>query len=213
MTKLDLRQPTSLVLPQSASPTSETAQRLIVLVPQFDMDIAPAIQNIWELANSMGASVQFIGLYADATDEPSLRRDLVIMSAMMKDYKVSTEVEVLLGKNWVDVVKSRWQAGDVVVCFDEQRVGLLNQPLSQVLQTNLDIPVYIIYGPEPRKISHRGWLYQLALWGGCIAIIVGFFLLQVRIDQFIKDSAHTIVFAFSVGIEMLLIWIWNNLFG
>lgn len=210
MPKLDL-QPVSLNI-ASTPQNSEPVRRLIVLVPQFDMDIAPAIQSIWELANSIAASVQFIGLYADAADEPSLRRDLVIMSAMMKDHKVSTEVEVLFGKNWVEMVKSRWQAGDIVVCFDEQRIGLLNQPLSQVLQTDLDIPVYIIYGPEPRKIS-QGWLSQVTLWAGCIAIIVGFFLLQVRIDQFIQGSAHTIVFAFSVCIEMLLIWIWNNIFG
>lgn len=209
MTRLDL-QPVSLNI-AATSQNSELVRRLIVLVPQFDIDVAPAIHSIWELANSIGASVQFIGLYADTADEPSLRRDLVIMSAMMKDHKVSTEVEVLFGKNWIEIVKSRWQAGDIIVCFDEQRVGLLQQPLSQVLQTSLDIPVYIIYGPASEK--DKNWLSQVALWGGCIAIIASFFLLQIRIDQFMKDSLYTIMFAFSVCIEMLLIWIWNNLFG
>src|SRR5919106_1202120 len=108
----------------SLSPASysdiELAHRLIVLVPDGDLDYAAATRRVWKLANDSGADIQFISLYKDISRESSLRRQLVTMTAMIQDGNVEAEAKVEFGNNWVDVVKSNWQAGDVVVCFAEQ---------------------------------------------------------------------------------------------
>ena len=177
MNKLDSK-PRSLILSSASQSDSSTrshrpnvlsggqrlepARRLIVLVPYLEADLTPAARRIWELANVMGACVQLIGLYTDASQEPSLRRGLVTMSAMVNDGKVSAEAEIIFGKDWVEAVKSRWQPGDLVVCFSEQRVGLLRKPLSQILQTDLDVPLFIFSRLYPQNDSRSNWATQIA---------------------------------------------------
>ena len=54
------------------------------------------------------AHVQFLGLYSDPAQEPqSAARQLVTMSAMVNDGRVSAEADVVFGKDWVEVVKTR----------------------------------------------------------------------------------------------------------
>src|SRR5688500_10858661 len=61
----------------------EPAHRLIVLVPEGDLDYAAATRRVWKLANDLSADIQFISLYKDISRESSLRRQLVTMTAMI----------------------------------------------------------------------------------------------------------------------------------
>ena len=188
----------------------EPAQRLIVLVPDLEWDYIPAIHRIWELANFQPARVLFISLCKDPKQELSLRRALVILSAMVQDGKITVEMNVEIGMNWVDVVKRNYEMGDTVVCFAEQRVGLLHKPLSQILQSNLKIPVYILSGLYRQNSD---WLSQVIVWSGFIGIMIGFYMLQVKIVQIHKDWFQNILLILSIIPELGLIWAWNNLFS
>ena len=200
-----------LTLPIASQPDPEPARRLIVLVPNPEADLTAVTQRVWELANATGAHIKFISLCNDATQEPSLRRGLATMSAIVKAGNVSAESEVVAGKNWVEALKVRQQTGDMVVCCAEQRAGLMQRPLSQILQSDLDTPLYILSGLYPQNDSRSNWLTQTFAWIGFIAIIAGFFMLQVKIDQLVKDWA--IVFQLlTTAVEFWLIWVWNNLF-
>jgi len=195
---------------RSGEPRPQPARRLIVLVPFLESDLSAVTRRVWELANATGARVQFLGLYSDAIQELSLRRQLANMSAMVNDGKVSAEAEVILGNDWVEILKPRWQIGDLVVCFAEQRVGLLRKPLSQVLLSDLNVPLFIL--SDLYHDPHSNWPKQIAAWMGSIAIIVGFFVLQLKIDHLAKD--WTIVLQLlSVLVEFWMIWVWNSLFG
>ncbi|HKY52653.1 MAG TPA: hypothetical protein VJM08_00035 [Anaerolineales bacterium] len=198
----------------ASAPHSEDqpAHRLIVLVPDNDLDYAAATRRVWELASDMGTDIQFIGLCKDERQESSLRRQLVIMTAMIQDGDVSAEAKVEFGNNWVNVVKSNWQAGDVIVCFAEQRAGLLQRPLSQILRANLDIPTYILSDLYPLSPSRSHGLSLIALWIGFIAIIGGSFLLQIQVIALTGDWAQTNLLILSVIAELWLIWVWNKLF-
>ena len=47
-----------------------------------------------------------------------------------------------------------------------------------------------------------------------IAIIAGFFILQVRINLISQETGHqTVLMLLSTAVEFWLIWFWNNLFG
>jgi hypothetical protein len=135
------------------------------------------------------------------------------MTAMVQDSEVSAEAEVELGSNWVNIVRSNWQAGDMIVCFAEQRAGLLNRPLSQILQENLDIPTYILSDLYPLGPSRPRGLSLIALWIGFIALLGGSFLLQIRIIALPRDGAQTTLLILSVIAELWLIWVWNKLFS
>ena len=212
MTKIDPQlQAKSIALSLASQSSRGLASHLIVLVPD-DEDYTAATRRIWELANAHYASVQFLGLCKDVEDEPSLRRRLVTMSALVKDGNVSAEAKVEIGTNWVDFVKRNYQTGDMIVCFEEQRAGLLHRPLSQILESNLNFPVYILSGLYPQK-SKSNWLSQVIVWSGFIGIIICFGILQVKIVQLPKDWFQNILLILSVIPELGLIWVWNNLFG
>ncbi|MEW6402351.1 MAG: hypothetical protein AB1649_11160 [Chloroflexota bacterium] len=211
MTKLDSNPPPMTYAPASV-PGLEPARRLIVLVPA-EADTSAAAHRVWELANAMESSVQLIGMCNDVVQEFSLRRQLVTVSAMVQDDKIHAEARLEIGSDWVMAVKSDLQEGDMIVCFAEHRVGIFQRPLSQVLESSLRAPVYILTGLSTRNRPRSGLLSQIAVWSGSAAILGGAALLQVRIISMPKDWAQTTLLIISVILEAWLLWVWNGLFG
>ncbi len=107
----------------TASESEQSAHRLVVLVPCIEADLTPLALRVWEMAGAGGSHVRFLGLCSDAAREASLRRKLITMSAMLNDGGVSADTEIIAGSDWVKAVRSRWQAGDRLVCLAEQRGG------------------------------------------------------------------------------------------
>ena len=204
--------PISLTVSHASLPGLEPKRRLIVLAPDLGSDYVPALRRIWELAHAQHAQILFLGLCKDVANEPGLHRQLVAMSAMIRDDKISAEARIEIGTNWVDVVKRNCQTGDMIVCFEEQRAGLLHRPLSQILESNLGFPVYILSGLYQQK-SRSNWPSQVIVWSGSIGLIIGFYILQVKIYQLPKDGFQNALLIFSIVLEFWLIWVWNKLFS
>jgi hypothetical protein len=204
--------PPSLTL--SPAPVSEAkfARRLVVLVPDLEWDFIPAIHRIWELADAQHAHVLLLSLCKDPKQELSLRRALVILCTMLQDGRIPVETNVQSGTNWADVVKRNYQTGDLIVCFAEQRTGLLQKPLSQILESNLTIPVYVVSGVHIRK-PQSNWLAQVAAWLGSVGVIAGFGLLQVRTTQVSEGWVQNALLVLLVISEIWLIWVWDSRFG
>jgi hypothetical protein len=223
MNKLDLQHP-SLTYPSdisviqlgeeiiSVQPGLEPAGRLIILIPA-EADYALATRRIWKLATSTGMPIQLIGLCKDSAQEPGIRRSLVTMSALIRDGRVCAEAKVEIGTDWLEVAKRNVETGDMIVCFAEQKAGLWRKPLSQILQSNLKAPVYILSGLLPEEPSRSDWLSQLLAWTGSIIIIAGSFLLQFQITSLQQNWAQTTIMILSFIGEIGLIWVWNSLFS
>jgi hypothetical protein len=211
MIKLDSISP-SLTLPSASPLDMGPARRLMVLIPGVETDYTLVIHRVWELAHALECDVLFLGLCRDASEGPRLRRSLITMSALVHDGWVSAEVKVEIGNDWLKVVKSNWQEGDVIVCFAEQHVGLLHRPLSQILESNLKVPLYVLSSLDPQK-SNSDRLLQVVGWSGSIGIIIGFGILQTKIVQLPEDWFQSVVFILSIIPEFWLIWTWNNLFS
>jgi hypothetical protein len=204
--------PPSLTLSPTPVSGPQPARRLVVLVPDLEWDYIPAIHRIWDLANSQHARVLLISLCKDPKQELSLRRALVILCTMLQDGRIPVETNVESGTNWVDVVERNYQTGDMIVCFAEHRTGLLQKPLSQILESNLIIPVYVVSGvhiPKPQS----NWLAQVAAWLGSVGVIAGFGLLQVRTTQVSEGWVQNALLVLLVISEIWLIWVWDSRFG
>ncbi len=205
MTEIDSIPP-SLASSTTSLSGPKSAHRLVVLVPDLEWEFIPAIHRIWELANSQHACVLLISLCKDSKQESSLRRALIILCAILQNGRIRVETKVEIGMNWVDVVKHNYQAGDMIVCFAEQRAGLLQKPLSQILASNLTVPIYVVSGvhiPMPKS----NWLTQVTAWLGSIGIIAGFGLLQVKIMQVSEGWFQTLLLILVVISEIWLIWV------
>jgi hypothetical protein len=211
MTQLDSRPPT-LTYPIASHSDPLPGRRLIVLVPDAESDYTPAVHRIWELAKAFGGRVQFLGLCNDAAQEPSLRRQLVTLSALVGDGSVSAESRIESGNNWLNAVKSNWREGDVLVCFTEQRAGTRRRPLSQLLESNFAATIYLLDDLVQPDRARSSWKSAAMAWAGSIGILLGFFWLQVKIDQASSNWVEMAVLLLSIPVEILLIWIWNSLF-
>ncbi len=192
-------------------PDLEQAGRLIVLIP-VNVDCTSLIQRIWELAVSTGSAVQLLGLCRDADQEPSLRRKLVTMSALIQDARVSVETRIEIGGSWLKAVKQNYQAGDSFVCITKQRTGIRRRPLSEILESNFKTSVYIL-SDLPLQQSESNIRLQVIAWSGFIGIIAGFFIVQVKIVQIPKDGFETLLLVLLLFPEFWLLWAWNSLFS
>jgi hypothetical protein len=212
MTQLDSRPPT-LTYPIASHSDPLPGRRLIVLVPDAESDYTPVVHRIWELAKAFGGRVQFLGLCNDAAREPSLRRQLVTLSALVGDGTVSAESKIESGSNWLNAVKSNWHEGDVLVCFTEQRAGMRRRPLSQLLESSFAATIYVLDNLSQPDRAQTNWKSTVVAWTGSIGILLGFFWLQVKIDQASSNWVGMAVLMLSILVEVWLIWIWNSLFG
>ena len=208
MNKLDIN-PTTLTY--TVHPGVDATHALLVLVPTT-IDYSAATRRIWELANATGMNVQLLGLCKDAAEESGLRRELITMASLLQDGKIAAEVKIDIGTNWLDVVKYNAKANDMLVCFAEQRTGLLRRPLSQILQSNLKATVYIISGLTPQKTKPNR-LLQISAWLGSSAIILSFGALQANLVRLPEGWLQSTWLILSIIPEFLLLWFWNGLFG
>ena len=211
MNKLDVSPPTMTVSPASFSDL-QPVRRLIVLVPESEVDSALTARKIWELANALESRVQFLGLSKDAEHEPTVHRQLVALSAMVESDKISVESKIEIGNDWLNAVKSEWHEGDVIVCYAEQRSGLTRRPLSQILESNLNATVYVLGGFHQEVQVRSSWIFNTFAWAGSIGIILGFLWLQSKLGQFSTDWAYSTLLYISLFAEAGSIWAWNNLF-
>lgn len=203
------------VLNLPVTPVSElkTPRRLIVLIPDIEADYSPIMQRIWELARTLESRVLFLGLCRDETEEPRMRRALVTMSALLQDSWVCTEARIELGTNWLRAIKSSWQTGDVIACFAGQEVGLPHRPLRQIIESNLKATVYVLDGLYLSRPPRSNWLLTALVWAGSLAIIAGFFWLQVEITQLRDELARDIVIGATLLLELGSLWGWNSMFS
>jgi hypothetical protein len=197
--------------PVPLNTTLETDRRLVVLIPS-DIDYSAVTRQIWELAHTSGMHIQLLGLCTDRTEEPALRRALIGMASLLQDSKICAEAKVDIGTNWMAIVKANYQPGDAIVCFAEQRTGLLNRPLSQVLESSFAATVYVFSNPTPQK-ANSNLLSQIITWLGFIVIIIGFGLLQANIVQLPMGWLQITLLTLTILPEFWLIWVWNGRFG
>jgi hypothetical protein len=204
------------ILQQTLSTAShsdlEPARWLIVLVPCLEADLSTATRRVWELANSSSGRVLFIGMYENTKQELTLRRQMAGMAAMVSNAGIYTETEIVFGNDWGKAIRSRSHAGDMVACLEDHQVGPMRRPLSMILQSTLDIPLYILSSSYVQKDARFKWGSQLLVWSGYIFTLLGFFLLQIRIDKLTSGWIQTTLMLVSVALELWMIWVWNSLF-
>jgi hypothetical protein len=187
-------------------------KRLVVLVPNVDMDDIQIARQVWEMASSARLAVILLSICADDSDELQLERKLTTLAALIRDPHVKVETHIEYSQNWRRGVKSILDDGDVILCHAEQNVGLRHKPLVSVLDV-LPVPVWTLSGFYPSNvISHPRWLAELVFWLGAVAIVAGFFYLQIQINILPTGWVKSVVLALSVLAEFGSILALNTLF-
>jgi len=199
----------------TSSPTLQSVprqtQRLIVMVSRPDWDDADFPRRVWELAAIHGSAVLLLGLFDQVAEAALLRRHLVTLAAAIQDDRISTSLRIEAGKDWVGRVRGILQPGDLVVCSADREAGSRHSPLSQLLASDLQVPVHVFSTSWPESDGRRGLLRQAISWAGTLGIIAGLFWLQVVISQISGEATRAVLLTFSVLVEIGLILVWNSL--
>jgi hypothetical protein len=212
MTQLDSHPPT-LVYTIASHSDPLPGRRLIVLFPASESNSPDLAHRIWEIARSLKANVLLLSITNDYAEEARLRRNLITLAAVIKDPDVATDILIGHGHDWMRHIKTVWQAGDVVACYEDQKVGLMHKPLDQVVRSNLGAPIYLLSGYQPNRNPSLTFVLQASAWLGSLAIIGGFLWAEVNIVQLPEDWTHTVLIYGCIFIEVILILLWNSLFS
>lgn len=192
------------------------ASRLLVLIPDQDTDETELARRVWELASPRHLAVVYLSLTTDALTEARARRRLATLAAVTRDEWVNVQTRMVIGGDWRKAVRAVWRSGDLVVCHAEQMVpdgfvGMWRKPLGQALVATLNAPVYLLTGfymalpaPTTRRFS------QLLSWSIPLLILIGFFMLQVQIEQQVTGWLKTMLLSASVALEFGLVGLWNR---
>lgn len=210
MIKLDLS-PSQWAHPTNVNVEADSPKRLLVLVPT-DADYSAATRRIWELANATRMHVRLLALCKDIAEEQSIQRQLITMASLLQHGNVCAETRIVPGTNWVLAVKNMYKEGDVIVCFADQRTGLLQRPLSQILESNFHATLYVLSHPA-RQTNKSNRPLQVVSWLGFLAILLGFGFVQTNILQLPESSTQSVLLLLTILPEFWLIWVWNSLFG
>lgn len=217
MNKLGINTPSTIHSSDSRSdisvrhPNVEGTRRLVILISP-DSDCTTATRRIWDLAKETNSSVQLLGLCRDLDQELTLRRELATVSALIRAAKVPVDMRIEIGNNWLDVVQHNYEEGDMIVCIVDELVGFRKRPLSQIMESTLHAPIYILTEQRPHGIRTIG-LSRVALWLGFVLIVVSFFMLQIRIIQLPQDGFQSLLLILLLIPEFWLIYAWNSLFS
>ncbi len=187
------------------------AQRLIVLVPDREVDEIELARRIWEIASPHRLAVLFLGLSRSVAEESQLRRRLINLSALTRDPSLKVETSLELGKDWMRHLRTILRKGDVLVFHSHLKLSGRRKPAREILSA-LDVPLLMLDGYEVnQEFSSSSPLLELAFWIVSIAIVFGFFLLQTKLLRSPEDWSWEVLLSLSVLVEIALLYGWHRL--
>jgi hypothetical protein len=187
-------------------------RRLIVLVPDHDLDESALARRVWSMAVPQRLGVLFLSIARDADHEWQLRRTLTMLAALTRDDRLVVESRMVAERDWLSVLQTEWQKGDLIVCHAGQsirRLGRPSQRLAEVLVSRLRAPVCELtdfYAGKSRRASPLRTILKAVPLG----IIGGFFEVQVLIAQSVRGGLATALMCATVVAEIGLIWAWES---
>lgn len=157
--------------------------RLVVLLPNTDVNEALLARAIWALSMPRGLRVHVVAMIDDWADEGNVRLRLALLTALLRESGIEPSVELEQDDvDWTRVVRRLHQPGDAVVCHAEQMavVGIRGarvdrQPLGACLAA-LRMPVCELSGviaasPGPTlRQTARAWLLPFAIVFATLAL-------------------------------------------
>ncbi len=192
-------------------------RRLVVCLPAGGVDEAVLARRIWQLAASSGLNVLYVTLVPKENQAASQHRRLAELSILSGDRAVRARGEVSRAKSWLPALKDILQPGDLLVCLAGHQVkeGFAHRvSLGWQLAERLSCPVYVLGGVRLVTTPSR-WqrIKELRAWATSVAIIVGFFFLQVGIDHSATRPASTIMLCLSALAEIYSLMQFNEWIG
>lgn len=172
---------------RALDPAPHPIRRLLVLLPNADLNEALLARALWTLAGTHHAAIQLVALVDDWADEGQVRTRVALLTALLRgDGLEPAEHYELDRTDWEGIVRQLYRPGDVIVCHAEQTLPVSNgglKPHVSPLSTHLamlHMPVCELRGAirqAPAMTLRRAlrvWVLPLLVIGLSLALEVLF---------------------------------------
>ncbi len=191
--------------------TDPPIRRLIVLVPNTEIDPLAWATRIKTLASPRNLAVLLVGRTQDDQELWDLRRGLTTLAALIATPpEIVVETRVSTRRAWVDVVAEVMATGDLVVCHREQRIGARwpwqQRSLADAIRLRLRVPVCTLTGfalSADRTASSL--INRVMAWGTPLGVIAAMGLVQVEIQTHTTGLATTALLSLSMLVELVVL--------
>jgi hypothetical protein len=203
-----------LILP--GKPVMSPTRRLVVLVPDNELDENDLARKVWRLAAPAALNVLFLSLSKDPVAEPYLRRRLATLAALTSDKQVRASARLVSERKWAKAVEIIWNPGDLLVCYarpiNPSRGFQRGRPGLQ-LARELNAPVYCLTELKLGPALGRNWVKECLLWSVALVLLVAFGWLQFQVDRATDGWSSTLTLFLIVFVEIGIIYLLNDLIG
>lgn len=161
--------------------------RLLVVIPNEEVDEAALSRQIWILASNYRLNVLLLTAINNEEESMVAARRLATIAAMTRDTFFKIETHIIFSHSWKNTIRTFWRQTDMILCPSEQTVSSLwgkKKLLSQVLSDSLKAPVYTFSGLYHPSDAHiPDWLRKIPYWFVFLLIITVSFYFEVDVDR------------------------------
>lgn len=104
--------------------------RLIILVPTRNLDTLKLASLISHAVQQHRSNLLFLSVVEDSNEESYVHEYTAELIELTSKLPVQIEREIEYSKNWITVIKSIWQVGDLVICPTEQSISINGKQIS-----------------------------------------------------------------------------------
>ena len=197
--------------------TPSKMNRLIVLIPDQDVDEVKISRKILSQAFSRRLDIVLVTLVYNAENEYMARRRLATMMTLLRGPQLKVETKVSLGHSWVKVVDQLIQNRDMIFCPAElTELSFLGtrKPLEEILKRGLNLPIVTYAGLyHDTHINWLNFIYHAGQWIILSAILLLFLIFEIDLNLFVMGWKGQILAFIIVIIEIGVFYYWMSIRG
>ncbi len=184
------------------------SKRLIVVLPDANMDLLTLPRRIWNFAAPDCRQVLLMIRPCQVANEFHNQMDLTTLAAMIRDSRVTVQTQLILGQSFKEAARTYARPDDLFVCFAEhQEPGFLKKrPLAEVLNQATHLPVYTLKGAVSENVEPiSARMIDILFLALCLVSLIAFFAVQVWIDRNFAGTLKGLFQMLAVFVEVWLI--------
>ena len=120
------------------------AKRLVVLIPDSELDETILGRQVWNLALPGQKSVVLLSAAQNLDEELRAIHRLTQIVAVANDPRFHIESIVRFQSGWIRAIKSIYKPGDLILCFESHKIPFRifwHQSIQSFIEDHLKIPV------------------------------------------------------------------------
>jgi hypothetical protein len=195
----------------------QSPQRLVVLIPEQDVDEIKFSWAIRRLAAPGNVDVLLVSIVHDIEDELAARRSLVTISSLVNEFKYNVDFRVIWDRSWVHAARELASPGDLFICPPEVtiRTGFRkSEPLDSAIARILNVPTQPLANFfTNKKRSIPNVFKRILYWAVIIAILGGFFFLESDASQAATGFIGQTMVVLLMVCELGALYLWTTITG